>query len=168
MNNSANKHSPIQFQPIGTIHTEHMRAEGTPIQPTAAVNCLGKILLNPELVSGLQDLDGFSHIILIYFFDRIQTHKLLVRPFMDDTERGVFATRAPSRPNPIGLSVVKLISIKGNEITFSGADMLNNTPLLDIKPFVPIFNPPTVETIGWLQKNSNRLQNIQDDGRFLK
>ena len=168
MNNSANKHSPIQFQPIGTIQTEHMQAEGTPIQPTAAENCLGKIILNPELVSGLQDLDGFSHVVLLYFFDRIQTYKLLVKPFMDDTVRGVFATRAPSRPNPIGLSVVKLISIKENEITFSGADMLNNTPLLDIKPFVPIFDPTNVEKIGWLQQNSKRLQNSQDDGRFLK
>ena len=166
INNSSNP-SPIHFQPIGIIQTEHLHAAGTPIQPTAAKDCLGKIILNPELVIGLQDLDGFSHIILLYFLDRIKNSKLLVKPFMDDTERGVFATRAPSRPNPIGLSVVKLIRIEGNIITFSGADMLNNTPLLDIKPYVPLFDPPSVEKIGWLQHNSKRLENSQDDGRFL-
>ncbi len=167
MKNEEFKSSTIEFQSIGIIHTEHMQASGTPIQPPAAENCQGRIILNPEFKIGLQDLDGFSHIILLYYLDRITTRKLLVKPFMDDTERGVFATRAPSRPNPIGLSVVKLISVQGNEIIFAGADMLNNTPLLDIKPYVPAFDPPSVEKIGWLQHNAERLQNSQDDGRFL-
>ncbi len=160
------KHQII-FEPIGIIYTPYESASGTPIQPTVA-NEPGTIILNPELEPGLQDLDGFSHIILLYFFDRIQQSKLLVTPFLDDTERGVFATRAPVRPNPIGLSVVRLLKIEGNQIAFSGADMLNNTPLLDIKPYVPIFEPATVESFGWVENQSKNLKNRKDDGRFLK
>lgn len=159
--------SKINFASIGTIYTSFENASGTPIQPAAAQESIGTIILNPELQKGLQDLDGFSHIFLLYVFDRIQTTKLLVKPFMDDQNRGVFATRAPARPNPIGLSIVRLISIEKNRITFSGADILNNTPLLDIKPFVPPYDHVEVVKMGWLEKRAHRLPTSKDDGRFL-
>ena len=155
------------FESIGLIHTAYENPEGTPIQPNSAADSQGTIVLHPILVEGLRDLDGFSHIILIYVFDQIIQPKLLVKPFMDDQERGVFATRAPARPNPIGMSVVRLLKIEGNRLTFSGADMLNNTPLLDIKPYAPPFEPQTVERIGWLTKRADRLPESKDDGRFM-
>ncbi len=155
------------FESIGTIHTGYEVAAGTPIQPNAAPDSIGSIILHPALKDGLKDLDGFSHIILLYVFDRITQPRLTVKPFMDDQDRGVFATRAPARPNPIGISVVRLLKIDGNLITFSGADMLNNSPLLDIKPYAPPFEPQTVERIGWLEQRVERLQESSDDGRFL-
>jgi len=155
------------FESIGLIHTAYENPEGTPIQPNAAADSQGTIVLHPVLVEGLRDLDGFSHIILIYVFDQISQPMLLVKPFMDDQEHGVFATRAPARPNPIGMSVVRLLKIEGNRLTFSGADMLNNTPLLDIKPYAPPFEPQTVERIGWLTKRADRLPESKDDGRFM-
>ena len=155
------------FESIGIIHTAFESAKGTPIQPGAAEDCIGSIVLHPALVPGLKDLDGFSHIILLYVFDRITQPRLLVKPFMDDEEHGIFATRAPSRPNPIGISVVQLLKMEGNLLTFAGADMLNNTPLLDIKPYAPPFDPKTEVKIGWLEKRVDRLSNSKDDGRFL-
>lgn len=155
------------FESIGTIYTGYEVAAGTPIQPNAAPDSIGTIILHPVLTDGLKDLVGFSHIILLYVFDRITQPLLTVKPFMDDQDRGVFATRAPARPNPIGISVVRLLKISGNLITFSGADMLNNTPLLDIKPYAPPFEPQTVERIGWLEQSAERLQGSSDDGRFV-
>ena len=145
------------FESIGVIHTAYENPIGTPIQPNAAETSLGTVIIHPMLAEGLRDLDGFSHIILLYVFDRINTPKLLVKPFMDEQDRGVFATRAPSRPNPIGISVVRLLAIEGNRISFSGADILNNTPLLDVKPYVPAFDPVDVERIGWLEHRKDRL-----------
>lgn len=158
--------SKYGFESIGTIHTAYENPAGTPIQSNAAEDSLGTITLHPVLMQALRDLDGFSHIILLYVFDQISQPQLLVKPFMDDQERGIFATRAPARPNPIGLSVVRLLKIEGNRITFSGADMLNNTPLLDIKPYAPIFEPTNVDKIGWLKDREDRLANAHDDGRF--
>jgi tRNA-Thr(GGU) m(6)t(6)A37 methyltransferase TsaA len=155
------------FESIGVIHTAFETPAGTPIQPNAAQDSQGTIILHPVLVEGLRDLDGFSHIILIYVFDQIGQPRLLVKPFMDDQERGVFATRAPARPNPIGISVVRLLKIEGNLLTFSDADMLNNTPLLDIKPYAPPFEPQTVERMGWLTKRADLLNESKDDGRFV-
>jgi tRNA-Thr(GGU) m(6)t(6)A37 methyltransferase TsaA len=158
----------FQFKSIGLISTPFEDAAGTPIQPTASEDTAGVITLDPHYTAALKDLDGFSHIILIYVFDRSSAAKLLVKPFMDDSERGVFATRAPSRPNPIGISVVRLVRIEHNQLFISGVDMLNNTPLLDIKPYVPHFNPGVVERIGWLVSNINRLEATKDDGRFTQ
>ena len=157
-----------EFEPIGIIHTAFEQADGTPIQPKAAQASLGTIDLKPEYGAGLQDLEGFSHIILLYVFDRIKTPQLMVKPFLDDHEHGIFATRAPARPNPIGISIVRLVKVAGNLITFLGADMLNNTPLLDIKPYVPSFDQQNVDRIGWLEERVNRLSETSDDGRFLE
>lgn len=157
----------FSFHPIGTIFTPHQQAAGTPIQPSAAETMQGTIILDPQFTPALKDLSEFSHIILLYVFDQAQPAKLIVKPFMDTRERGLFATRAPARPNPIGISVVELLSIEGHVLRIKNVDMLNRTPLLDIKPYVPQFDPIDASRIGWLAESVSRLQNTRDDGRFL-
>ena len=139
----------IVFRPIGVIRSEHVVSQETPIQPVYAWDCLGRVELLPEFADGLHDLDGFSHIYLIYHFDRAEAAKLRVKPFLQDTERGVFSTRAPCRPNAIGLSVVELLRREGNVLHFAGADILDGTPLLDIKPFTSKFDGVTPTRSGW-------------------
>jgi len=141
--------SCITYKPIGVIYSEHTIAEETPIQPAYAKGCRGRAEIFPEYEEGLRDLDGFSHIYLIYHFHLSTTAKLIVKPFLQDVERGVFATRAPTRPNAIGLSIVELVSREGNVLYLDGVDILDGTPLLDIKPYVTRFD--CVETLrnGW-------------------
>ena len=141
--------SCITYKPIGVIYSEHTIAEETPIQPAYAKGCRGRAEIFPEYEEGLRDLDGFSHIYLIYHFHLSTTAKLIVKPFLQDVERGVFATRAPTRPNAIGLSIVELVSREGNVLYLDGVDILDGTPLLDIKPYVARFD--CVETLrnGW-------------------
>ena len=114
----------------------------------------------------LQDLDGFSHVILLYHFDRSDGHELTVVPFLDDRPRGVFATRAPRRPNPIGLSVVKLERIEGRVLHIDGVDVLDETPLLDIKPYVPAFDAPAECRSGWLEDVGDSARDRRSDQRF--
>jgi len=141
--------SCITYKPIGVIYSEHTIAEETPIQPAYAKGCRGRAEIFPEYEEGLRDLDGFSHIYLIYHFHLSTTAKLIVKPFLQDVERGVFATRAPTRPNAIGLSIVELVSREGNILYLDGVDILDGTPLVDIKPYVARFD--CVETLrnGW-------------------
>ncbi|MFO7852829.1 MAG: tRNA (N6-threonylcarbamoyladenosine(37)-N6)-methyltransferase TrmO [Bacteroidota bacterium] len=143
----------FDFKPVGFIRTQHRELSGSPIQPSYGKEYTGKAEILLEYIPGLKDLDGFSHIILIYVFDRHRKgdYKLHVKPYLDNNKRGVFATRAPKRPNNIGVSIVKVEQIKNNMIFFSGADMLDNTPLLDIKPFVPEFDRDEEFHIGWLE-----------------
>jgi len=156
----------IRFQPIGFIHTPFSNIEGMPIQPAGARGIQGTVELYPQYREGLKDLDGFSHIILLYHFHRSQGHKLVVKPFLDDEERGVFAVRAPRRPNPIGFSVVRLLRVEGGTLYVEEVDMLDGTPLLDIKPFVPQFDAPAVERVGWLEKHVKKVAQVVADGRF--
>lgn len=156
----------IVYQPIGIIRSPHKQASGTPIQPTAAQDIQGQIEIYPEYVDGLQDVDGFSYLILLYHFDRVRDYHLRVKPFLDDKVRGVFSTRAPSRPNPIGLSVVKLVRIVGNCLEITGVDVLDGTPLLDLKPYVDRFDVRLSERQGWLAENLKNLDSTSDDGRF--
>jgi tRNA-Thr(GGU) m(6)t(6)A37 methyltransferase TsaA len=158
---------PITFRPIGLISTPFTTPEGTPIQPKAAEGVAGSIKIFPEFCQGLQDLEGFSHIFLLYHFHLVQGFSLLVKPFLDDKERGLFATRAPARPNPIGLSLVRLEKIEGDTLHVLDVDMLDATPLLDIKPFVPEFDARDQARIGWLAPNLEKLKMARDDGRFL-
>ena len=137
-----------------------------PIQPKAASGTLGTVELDPDLVEGLQDLDGFSHIILLYHFHRSEGYDLKVRPFLDDSLRGVFATRAPRRPNGIGLSVVRLTGITGNILHVQDLDVLDGTPLLDIKPFVSEFDNRQTERVGWLRGKLQEAQGKRSDRRF--
>jgi tRNA-Thr(GGU) m(6)t(6)A37 methyltransferase TsaA len=139
----------VTFKSIGVIRSDHKLASAVPIQPVFARGCRGRVELLPEFVEGLRDLEGFSHIYLIYVFDRAQAAKLLVRPFLDDQIRGVFATRAPARPNPIGLSIVELLGVEGGTLLVDGVDVLDGTPLLDIKPYSARFDRIENTRNGW-------------------
>ena len=139
----------ITYKPIGVIRSEHLAVEETPIQPVYAKGCKGRAEVSAEFADGLRDLEGFSHIYLIYHFHRAGPARLMVKPFLQDVERGVFATRAPSRPNAIGLSVVELISREGNVLHLDGVDILDGTPLLDIKPYTAKFDLFETARDGW-------------------
>jgi len=158
----------MEFQPIGVIRTPFKTLEEMPIQPTGAEGLIGRIELDPGLVEGLKDLDGFSHIIALYYFHRSEGLCLTVTPFLDKKEHGVFATRAPLRPNPIGLSILKLIRLDNNIITVGNVDMLDGTPLVDIKPYVPAFDQPLeIVRSGWLDNCGDQVKVTQSDSRFL-
>ncbi|HPG39473.1 MAG TPA: tRNA (N6-threonylcarbamoyladenosine(37)-N6)-methyltransferase TrmO [bacterium] len=157
----------VSYSPIGIIHTPHKTREGTPIQPGGAQGIIGTVEVYSEYLEGLLDLDGFSHIILLYHFNRSVGFSLCVTPFMDDVPHGVFATRAPKRPNAIGISVVKLLKIAGALLSVSGVDMLDGTPLLDIKPFVKEFDHVLRSRCGWLEKNKQQSRTKKADNRFL-
>ena len=149
----------IRFKTIGSIRTPFLDTSGMPIQTTGAKGIAGTVEIDPEYVDGLKDLEGFSHVILLYHFHLSTGYSLTVRPFMDDVPRGIFSTRAPKRPNSIGFSVVKLIKIEGNTLHIEDVDMVDGTPLLDIKPYVPEFDIKNVERIGWL---SGKAENVHE------
>lgn len=157
----------IVFKEIGTIYSPFKESRGTPIQPSAAKGVKGTIEIKDEYKKGLKDLDGFSHIMLICHLNLCKDYSLEVIPFMDKTERGVFATRAPSRPNPIGISVVRLKSIEDNILHIEDLDLINGTPLLDIKPYVPEMDNRNEEVhFGWLENTIHIMGLARDDGRF--
>jgi len=156
----------ILYRPIGVLHTPFHEPAGMPIQPSGAGGVCGTAELYPEFVAGLQDLAGFSHIILLYHFHRAPAPKLTVTPFLDTETRGIFATRAPARPNPIGLSIVRLLRCEGATLILENMDMLDGTPLLDIKPYVPAFDGFTAERIGWLEAGEGRVAQCRADERF--
>ncbi|MEE4272498.1 MAG: tRNA (N6-threonylcarbamoyladenosine(37)-N6)-methyltransferase TrmO, partial [Thermoanaerobaculales bacterium] len=140
----------IEYEPIGIVHSPFIEQNGTPIQPSKAKGARGTIELDPEYAEGLSDLDGFSHIYVLFHLHRSEGFKLKVVPYLDTVPRGLFATRAPRRPNPIGLSIVDLIGIDGNILTIENLDMLDGTPVLDIKPFVDQFDERREVRTGWL------------------
>lgn len=156
----------IKYQPIGIIHSPFQDISGMPIQPTGAQGIEGSIELREEFIEGLKDLSGFSHVILIYHFHKSQGYALSVKPFLDDNLRGVFATRAPRRPNPIGISIVELLKIEGNLLSIKNVDVIDGTPLLDIKPYVPEFDMQRTDRIGWLSQKAGKAQEMQSDQRF--
>ena len=137
-----------------------------PIQPTGAKGVQGTIELLQEFVPGLQDVDGFSHLILLYHFHHADGYALLSRPFLDERQRGVFATRAPRRPNPIGFSIVRLADIQGSVLNILDVDILDGTPLLDIKPYVPAFDDRAETKIGWLTGKAAMASKHASDNRF--
>jgi tRNA-Thr(GGU) m(6)t(6)A37 methyltransferase TsaA len=157
----------FRFKSIGIIHSPFKEPKGTPIQSTAASGIEGTVELYETYAAGLKDLNGFSHLILVYVFHLVRETSLEVIPYMDNEPHGVFATRAPGRPNAIGLSTVKLIRIQGTVLHVRDLDMVDGTPLLDIKPYVPAFDHRNEIRIGWLQKNISKLQGSEDDGRFI-
>jgi tRNA-Thr(GGU) m(6)t(6)A37 methyltransferase TsaA len=156
----------IKLKPIGIIHTPFTRLEGMPIQPAGAAGVQGRVEVFEQYRSGLEDLDGFSHVILLYHFHRSQGFKLQVVPFMDDQPRGLFATRAPKRPNPIGLSLVRLDRIESGVLHVQDVDILDGTPLLDIKPYVPEFDSQTEVRAGWLDEARKSVESRRADTRF--
>lgn len=158
----------IELESIGTIHTEFKDIEGMPIQPTGAKGVEGKIVLDEKYAAGLKDLEDFSHIHLLYLLHKVEGYLLEVKPFMDNNTHGVFATRSPKRPNRIGSSVVKLDKIEENTIYISNIDILDGTPLLDIKPYVPQLYEDTIDElkIGWFESNHKKAKSQKSDDRF--
>ena len=146
----------IRLKPIGVIHTPYKEPKGIPIQGKFEKGITGQVVLFPEYREGLKDIEAFSHIILIYYFDRSKDEKLISRPFLEDETHGIFAIRSPHRPNHIGISIVKLEKLKKNIITFSEVDILDGTPLLDIKPYVSHFDSRENVKNGWLEKHFKR------------
>ncbi len=158
----------VTYRPIGIVHTPFTDVEGMPIQPTAALGVRGSIVLEDEFAAGLLDLDGFSHLILLYHLHAIRQMRLIVTPFLDDAPHGIFATRSPARPNPLGLSTVRLVGIHGCRVEIEDVDMLDGTPLLDIKPYVPAFDDRQSARIGWFAGRLDRLPEIRADPRFSR
>ncbi len=153
------------FRPIGVIHTPYRTKSGIPIQGVFDQATSGTVELFEEYEEGLTDIEGFSHLILLYAFDRSEGFELMTKPYMDETRHGVFAQRAPKRPNPIGLSIVRLLRRKGRILSISEIDMLDDTPLLDIKPYVPRFDVRLDARSGWMEgliENSG-VRKVSDD-----
>ncbi len=160
----------INLKQIATIRSPFCSLENMPIQPRGAKDTLATIEFKREFQDGLKDLDGFSHVYLIYYFHKVKEHKLQVIPFNDltNTPRGVFSTRTPMHPNSIGLSVVELIDVKDNIVTIKGIDILDGTPLLDIKPYIANFDKIDCETkSGWMRSSSQDISDKRSDNRFV-
>jgi len=141
----------IEYQPIGVIHSPFTELKDMPHQPSSAMGARGTVEVYPEFVSGLKDLDGFSHILLLCHFHRCRSYELQLIPRGESMRRGLFATRSPSRPNPIGVSVVRLVSIEDSVLYIQNLDILDGTPLLDIKPFIPAVPSENSICLGWLE-----------------
>jgi tRNA (adenine37-N6)-methyltransferase len=156
----------ITFAPIGTIRSPYTDCAGMPIQPAGAKGVRGTVVIDEKFRGGLRDIEGFSRLILIYAFHRSEGYSLEVVPFLDTVPHGIFATRAPKRPNAIGLSVVRLISVNGSELTIEDVDVLDGTPLLDIKPYVPAFDGFPEGKAGWFDRCCDKVETTRSDGRF--
>ena len=154
-NKEQNNVKEFTMYPIGIIHTPFTDTANTPIQ-AARSRAAGQVVIYPEYAEGLQDLEGFSHIYLLYVFHCSSGYSLRVKPYLDDGLRGLFATRYPCRPNPIGLSVVRLVACRENVLDIVGVDMLDGTPVLDIKPYVPEFDVKTGVRVGWYGTRTKR------------
>ena len=158
----------VRYKPIGIVHSNFKKTDSVPIQSIAARDVEGLVEIFPEYGQGLRDIEGFSHIFLIYHFHEAGRPQLMVKPYFDDRLHGVFATRAPARPNPIGISIVRLVTVEENKLHIKDVDIVDGTPLLDIKPYVPEFDARETDRIGWLQDRINRLLDTKSDDRFVK
>ncbi len=156
----------ITFYPIGVVHSPFMELNDMPIQPVGDHSESGVVEIFDDFTEGLKDIEGFSHIILIYYFHKVEERALTVIPFLDKQQRGIFATRAPVRPNPIGLSVVRLVERAGSKLKVDDLDILDGTPLLDIKPYIPEFDHRPDAAIGWLEDARGRVAQHRSDERF--
>ncbi len=160
--------SNITLKPIGVIHSSFKEPASMPIQSSGVSDAKGHIEIFPEFVDGIRDLNGFSHIYVLFYFHLSQSYNLTPIPFLDTVPRGLFSTRAPRRPNPIGLSIVTIEDIKDNIIQISGIDMVDKTPLLDIKPFIPNFEPKDNVRTGWMTKSPEEILKKKSDERFIE
>ena len=166
--NLMSKESTVEiiYRSIGTIYSPFKGVEGMPIQPIGAAGIKGTVEIYDKYAPGLKDIDGFSHIILIYHFHLSGTCKLETKPFLEEETHGIFAIRTPTRPNPIGISVVRLLGIKDNTLSIEDVDIVDGTPLLDIKPYVPDFDYRKVQRTGWLSGRSQQAREHRSDNRF--
>ena len=150
------------FAPIGTIHSPFRQPAGTPIQPSRASGAKGTVRLEKPFLPGLRDLEGFERIWLIYYFHEASPGKLLVRPFLDTTLRGVFSTRSPARPTPLGMSAVRLLGLHEDCLEVADIDVVDGTPLLDIKPYVPEFDSYPGCKAGWFDESRSLVRSADD------
>lgn len=157
----------IVYQAIGKARSPFKEPKGTPIQASGAKGIQGEIEVFPEFAAGLKDIEDFSHIILIYHLHLIKDTSLEVKPFLDKQTHGIFATRAPGRPNSIGISVVRLVKVDGNTLIVKDFDIIDGTPILDIKPYISEFDYRNVTKNGWYKENVHNLSESKDDGRFV-
>jgi tRNA-Thr(GGU) m(6)t(6)A37 methyltransferase TsaA len=157
---------PVTFTPIGVIRSPYAATAGMPIQAAGAAGVVGAVELDPAYAAGLRDIDGFSHLILLYHLHLSREPALEVIPFLDTVAHGVFATRAPKRPNALGLTVVRLLAVEGATLRVEGVDVVDGTPLLDIKPYVPAFDAVPAERIGWYAGKVERAGEVRADDRF--
>jgi tRNA (adenine37-N6)-methyltransferase len=161
--------SRVVYTPIGIIHSPLKDQAGSPIQSVSAKNVEGVVEVFPPYAEGLKDIVGFSHLILIYHFHLVCKASLVVKPYLEKRRRhGIFSTRSPSRPNSVGISTVKVERVRGARIYVRGIDMLDGTPLLDIKPYVPTFDSTQVERIGWYAGKLRNLPHTKADNRFAR
>ena len=154
----------ITYRPIGIIHSPFKETLGMPIQAAAAMGVAGSIALDPAYAEGLKDIEGFSHLILLYHLHLAREFKLTVHPYLDDLPHGIFATRAPRRPNPIGLSIVRLVGVNGAQLEIQDVDVVDGTPLLDIKPWVPEFDVREGARIGWIAGKIAAMRDVRSTG----
>ena len=165
-NSTVSIDTPITYQSIGWLQTPFTDIAGMPIQPSGARGVRGTLQVKDDFVPGLRDLDGFSHIICLYHLHRCAGYALEVTPFLDQVAHGIFATRSPKRPNAIGLSVLRLMAITGNTLHLEDVDMLDGTPVLDIKPYVPAFDAPAADRFDWFTETAERASTAKSDERF--
>jgi tRNA-Thr(GGU) m(6)t(6)A37 methyltransferase TsaA len=156
----------IAYRPIGFIRSPHHTVTGMPIQPSGARGVRGVLEVLPEFAAVLKDLEGFSHVFLVYHLHKICGHSLLVTPFLDTDEHGIFATRSPRRPNPIGLSALKLVGVQDNVVELENVDILDGTPVLDVKPYVADFDVWPATRFGWFEGKSTKAETVRSDARF--
>ncbi len=157
---------PVVYTPIGMIHSPFLEPVGMPIQAVGAQGVAGSIDLEPAYADGLKDVDGFSHLILLYHWHQSRPAALEVKPFLDTQTHGIFATRSPRRPNPLGISTVRLVDVQGCTLLIEDVDVIDGTPLLDIKPYVPTFDDRTAERIGWYAGRLDPVYTTRADDRF--
>lgn len=159
-------HAPIALRPIGVVRSRFATPEGVPIQTAGAPEETAAIEIHAEFAPGLRDIEGFDYLIVLTHLHLCTQERLEVVPFLDDQSHGVFATRAPARPNRIGLSIVQLLAVQGRVLQFAGNDMVDGTPVLDIKPYVPRFDVRQTERIGWFGNRLAGLAQVHADGRM--
>jgi tRNA (adenine37-N6)-methyltransferase len=157
---------PIIYMPIGVVHSPFTTLEGMPLQTIAAQGIRGSIEIEPAFREGLRDLEAFSHVILLTHLHRMSGFALEVMPYLGDQTHGIFATRSPRRPNPLGLSVVRLVAVEGGTLLIEDVDVLDGTPLLDLKPYVPAFDAHATDRIGWFADRLDRVHTVRADKRF--
>jgi tRNA (adenine37-N6)-methyltransferase len=157
---------PVTFRPIGVVRTPFSDIVGMPVHPTSAIGVRGRIELDPAFAAGLADVDGFSHLVLLYHLHEVGAARLTVTPFLDVRSHGIFATRSPARPNPIGMSTVRVVAVGETSIDIEDVDLLDGTPLLDMKPYVPALDDRPGARIGWYEGRLEGLSEARSDDRF--
>lgn len=166
MSMQADRPGEVSCRPVGVVRSRFGATVGTPIQTAAAPDEVGRVEVLPQFAAGLRDLQAFEFALLITHFHQCTDERLEVTPFLDDATHGVFATRAPARPNRLGLSIVRLLRIEGSTVHFEGNDMVDGTPVLDIKPYVPEFDARRTERIGWFAGRLGTLSGTVADDRM--